>query len=52
MSDTSNAVKAPAEHNEGQVCERSSFSAPSGQLFEHKAVLSKELQYLRSVFTL
>lgn len=48
MSDTSIAVKAPGEHNGGQVCERSPFSVPSGQLFEHKAGLSKELQYLTS----
>lgn len=52
VSHTSNAVEAPAEHNGGQVCERSPFSAPSGQLFEHKAGLSKELQYLTSPLTL
>lgn len=48
VSDTSNAAKAPAEHNGRQVCERSPFRAPSGQLFEHKAGLSKELLYLTS----
>jgi len=45
-------LKAPAEHNVGQACERSSFSAPSGQLSEHKVALSRELQYLWSILTL